>query len=408
MKKAILFLLSIVSMLFAINNETNVTGATGVQFYLRNYSYANLVLGMPTLSIGLATDNNRLCYKNSTGTLYKVLLDGSGATNTPANRIFYSNSSGIATSGAGLTFDGTTLYTTRDSTGDLIAINSVKGGKGFFNSVTSTRDSSSDVIANDSIIGKTGSFSSEIVTPSVRANTIQAVSGNSELIIKDDNRVRLETQEVAPYCSRMVFYGIGSGKTAIYKDSIFTPLRIRSGEGQFSDSLTLGKVLTVTGSTPPVGTTEGVTKTVYRDSSGRVMGEFHTGMDKYQTGETTYAHEGFFKVRLWRGAGQDSLITIADYDPSTQSIYIKKSSVVIDRTLTVNSNIDVNGGGDFTAEILCPTVVADQIVANSSTYNSYPLRLGGYYLWIDASGRLRIKNGVPTSDTDGTIVGTQS
>jgi hypothetical protein len=138
------------------------------------------------------------------------------------------------------------------------------------------------------------------------------------------------------------------------------------------------------------------------------MGEFHTGMDKYQTGETTYAHEGFFKVRLWRGAGQDSLITIADYDPSTQSIYIKKSSVVIDRTLTVNSNIDVNGGGDFTAEILCPTVVADQIVANSSTYNSYPLRLGGYYLWIDASGRLRIKNGVPTSDTDGTIVGTQS
>jgi len=36
------------------------------------------------------------------------------------------------------------------------------------------------------------------------------------------------------------------------------------------------------------------------------------------------------------------------------------------------------------------------------------LQLGGYYLWVDSSGRLRIKNGAPTSDTDGTIVGTQT
>ena len=31
-----------------------------------------------------------------------------------------------------------------------------------------------------------------------------------------------------------------------------------------------------------------------------------------------------------------------------------------------------------------------------------------YYLWADTSGRLRIKNGAPTSATDGTVVGTQS
>jgi hypothetical protein len=37
-----------------------------------------------------------------------------------------------------------------------------------------------------------------------------------------------------------------------------------------------------------------------------------------------------------------------------------------------------------------------------------PLNLGGYRLWVDSSGRLRIKNGAPTSDTDGTVVGTQS
>lgn len=35
-------------------------------------------------------------------------------------------------------------------------------------------------------------------------------------------------------------------------------------------------------------------------------------------------------------------------------------------------------------------------------------RLGGHRLWVDASGRLRIKNGAPTSDTDGVVVGSQT
>lgn len=42
------------------------------------------------------------------------------------------------------------------------------------------------------------------------------------------------------------------------------------------------------------------------------------------------------------------------------------------------------------------------------TYNAANLlTLGTYRIWPDSSGRLRIKNGVPTSDTDGTIIGTQ-
>lgn len=31
-----------------------------------------------------------------------------------------------------------------------------------------------------------------------------------------------------------------------------------------------------------------------------------------------------------------------------------------------------------------------------------------YYLWIDSSGRLRIKSSVPTTDTDGAVVGSQA
>ena len=34
--------------------------------------------------------------------------------------------------------------------------------------------------------------------------------------------------------------------------------------------------------------------------------------------------------------------------------------------------------------------------------------LGTYHLWVDATGDLRIKNGAPTLDLDGTIVGTQT
>jgi hypothetical protein len=36
------------------------------------------------------------------------------------------------------------------------------------------------------------------------------------------------------------------------------------------------------------------------------------------------------------------------------------------------------------------------------------LLLGTTHLWIDGSGRLRIKSGAPTSDTDGAVVGAQS
>ena len=39
---------------------------------------------------------------------------------------------------------------------------------------------------------------------------------------------------------------------------------------------------------------------------------------------------------------------------------------------------------------------------------SYPLILNTSYLWVDAAGKLRIKATAPTTDTDGTVVGTQT
>lgn len=46
-----------------------------------------------------------------------------------------------------------------------------------------------------------------------------------------------------------------------------------------------------------------------------------------------------------------------------------------------------------------------ELIDSAWDYN--PLILGSYYLWVDATGDLRIKSGAPTFDTDGTVVGTQ-
>jgi Right handed beta helix region len=46
--------------------------------------------------------------------------------------------------------------------------------------------------------------------------------------------------------------------------------------------------------------------------------------------------------------------------------------------------------------------------ASDPASNASQIRLGSYTLWVDPAGRLRIKDGVPTSQTDGTVVGTQA
>ncbi len=53
-------------------------------------------------------------------------------------------------------------------------------------------------------------------------------------------------------------------------------------------------------------------------------------------------------------------------------------------------------------------VAGNGIGISSGAWNGQHLQMGLNHLWIDASNRLRIKVGVPTSDTDGVVVGTQA
>lgn len=50
----------------------------------------------------------------------------------------------------------------------------------------------------------------------------------------------------------------------------------------------------------------------------------------------------------------------------------------------------------------------ENVVIPGGGWDESHLILGPYHLWVDSSGDLRIKGGVPTSDTDGVVVGSQS
>jgi len=80
------------------------------------------------------------------------------------------------------------------------------------------------------------------------------------------------------------------------------------------------------------------------------------------------------------------------YQPSTANIYGSQNSFTI-LTEGVGSNFQISN------------------YSGNSSWNGAHLVFGnssGYHLWVDNSGRLRIKSGAPTSTTDGTVVGTQS
>ncbi|WP_261532604.1 hypothetical protein [Burkholderia multivorans] len=81
---------------------------------------------------------------------------------------------------------------------------------------------------------------------------------------------------------------------------------------------------------------------------------------------------------------------------SSLSSPVKPSTVIlgtcddsIGRTLAVNHYVVSNGG-------------------YSSSWDANHLKLGGFHLWVDTSGNLRIKSSAPTSSTDGVVVGGQS
>lgn len=54
------------------------------------------------------------------------------------------------------------------------------------------------------------------------------------------------------------------------------------------------------------------------------------------------------------------------------------------------------------------SVKNQSLYVDGAAWNGSKVILGSHNLWVDGAGRLRIKSGAPTSDTDGTVIGTQT
>lgn len=103
-----------------------------------------------------------------------------------------------------------------------------------------------------------------------------------------------------------------------------------------------------------------------------------TQHDWYQTGDAQpwLSLQNFYKGIAWGPGGSTALDT-----------YLQRTGT---RTLGMG------------------TQVGPQFFDQGSAWNGNHALMGGYHLWVDGSGRLRIKIGAPASDTDGTVVGTQT
>ncbi|MFN7948390.1 MAG: phage tail protein [Blastocatellia bacterium] len=86
------------------------------------------------------------------------------------------------------------------------------------------------------------------------------------------------------------------------------------------------------------------------------------------------------------------------------------------RDVNIGRNLAVGGLTNLTGGVACGATLSvagaaqfnHTVTIAGSAWNGNTLRMGSYYFWIDGLGRLRMKNGAPTSDGDGQLVGAQS
>jgi len=110
----------------------------------------------------------------------------------------------------------------------------------------------------------------------------------------------------------------------------------------------------------------------------------------------------FLGPKEWTKGGG---IEVGNKDYSSAIIHPDTRSTLYDQEalLIIDPSLNTATSSDYTAQFNTITQTAKvQGVWNKAFY------LGSYALWVDATGDLRINNGVPASDTDGTVVGTQS
>lgn len=94
---------------------------------------------------------------------------------------------------------------------------------------------------------------------------------------------------------------------------------------------------------------------------------------------------------------------------------LRNKNDTYDRVVLDNSGYLNFGGGSAATDVRLYRIAANILgLANGDSYqlegtwNGGHLIMRGKHIWVDSTGDMRIKSGAPTSDTDGTVIGTQN
>jgi hypothetical protein len=119
-------------------------------------------------------------------------------------------------------------------------------------------------------------------------------------------------------------------------------------------------------------------------------------MVDYSNTDVFTGHFGAVDIRKTRTAG----------GPTATALFVKDGTAA-SSTASVQQWADNTGA--VRGEMYAVGLLRLGLTANSTTnWSDGHLQLGPYHLWVDDTGRLRIKSGAPTSATDGSVVGTQT
>ena len=88
------------------------------------------------------------------------------------------------------------------------------------------------------------------------------------------------------------------------------------------------------------------------------------------------------------------------------------SNATLSKNIVLESNVDGDlviskGVHDGTLTEIARITNAGNLKLGG-TWNTAHFELGIYHIWVDSTGDLRIKSSAPISDTDGSVIGTQT
>jgi hypothetical protein len=142
-----------------------------------------------------------------------------------------------------------------------------------------------------------------------------------------------------------------------------------------------------------------VTATPRSMSNGDVVTSF---TDSVETTSRTYTYPTQQNGLVVVNKGRTNITLTVNATPYT---ILPNQTQRVTADFTAFSIVSTSGVQHFDAL----ATAADQkgFIAGAAWNGGNLLQLGVYRLWVDSSGRLRIKNANPSSDVDGTIVGAQ-